>query len=298
MRSTSFQGLLGTTTLVGVLFLPSSMMCGVQAQKDDKDALIELLKKQVDLQQKQIELLQKHSKGFKMDLEFIEKHYKKELEFVDQQHKMELEVVEKYHKKDIVLLADKTKAINDLFRREIDLLKLTIKDREAIVFKIEADLKAARIRATDLEMKYRTAHERNKALLEQLREITLQLAPNQGGGKIVDDLAPKLKELDPPAVLVNGKIEKVDGTDLLISLGKDDGVNKNHTLDVYRLKPEPKYLGVIRIIDATANKSVGRLIASGNAAIRPVIRVGDLVTSKLQASDEPTKGVPKGVEKK
>src|ERR1039457_6959979 len=112
MRSTSFRGLLGTTTLVGVLFLPSSMMCVVQAQKDDKDALIELLKKQVDLQQKQIELLQKHSKGFKMDLEFIEKHYKKELEFVDQQHKMELEVVEKYHKKDIVLLADKTKAIN------------------------------------------------------------------------------------------------------------------------------------------------------------------------------------------
>ena len=39
-------------------------------------------------------------------------------------------------------------------------------------------------------------------------------------------------EPNPPAVMVNGKIEKVDADLVQISLGTDQGVNKNNTLDV------------------------------------------------------------------
>jgi hypothetical protein len=90
---------------------------------------------------------------------------------------------------------------------------------------------------------------------------------------------------NPPSVKVDGKIEVVDdkdGTTLVqVSLGRDQGVEKNHTLDVYRLRPEPKYLGMIRIVEAYNHKAVGRLISNGNPAFRPQLRANDLVTSKV-----------------
>ena len=89
---------------------------------------------------------------------------------------------------------------------------------------------------------------------------------------------------NPPAVMVNGKIEKVDGVDLvLLSLGTDHGVAKGNTLDVYRTEPVPKYLGMVRIIDAEHHRSVARLIPTSNGAYRAKLQAGDLVTSKLIA---------------
>ena len=82
-------------------------------------------------------------------------------------------------------------------------------------------------------------------------------------------------------VQVNGKVEKVEGDLMQISLGTDHGVLKNNTLDVYRLSPEPKYLGMVRIVDANLHHSVARLVPVGNAQFRTPLRVGDLVTSKL-----------------
>jgi RNA polymerase sigma factor (sigma-70 family) len=60
---------------------------------------------------------------------------------------------------------------------------------------------------------------------------------------------------------VNGVIEKIDPQDpalLSISIGSDAGLAMNHTLDVYRLKPAPLYLGKIRIVNVTAQKAVSR----------------------------------------
>ena len=86
---------------------------------------------------------------------------------------------------------------------------------------------------------------------------------------------------NPPAVNINGKIELVDGDLVQVTLGTDHGLAKNNTLDVYRVQPSPKYLGMIRIVDAKDHSSVGRLIPMGNAAFRPQLMKGDLVTSKI-----------------
>src|ERR1019366_2631264 len=88
----------------------------------------------------------------------------------------------------------------------------------------------------------------------------------------------------PPKVLLNGKVEKVDGDKVQISIGTDLGLKKGQTLDIYRLKPAPKYLGMIRIVDANPGNSVGRLIRVGDAPA-PVLREGDHVTSKLARDD-------------
>jgi RNA polymerase sigma factor (sigma-70 family) len=90
------------------------------------------------------------------------------------------------------------------------------------------------------------------------------------------------KELiPPPSTDLNGVIEKIDPKDaslLSISIGSDAGLAKHHTLDVYRLKPAPVYLGKIEIIEVSPQKAVGRRV--GNKAGALPLKVGDTVTSQ------------------
>ena len=62
-------------------------------------------------------------------------------------------------------------------------------------------------------------------------------------------------------------------------------MTKNNTLEVYRLRPDARYLGMVRIVEATANQSVGRLVPVGNAA-RADLKVGDLVASHLTPTQD------------
>lgn len=157
-----------------------------------------------------------------------------------------------------------------------------IKEREVTIVRLEADVKKLRIDAVQFEAQARTLKIQNENLLEQLREATVALAREKAGVVSADVMVIRNpNDPNPPAAKVNGKVEKVDSDLVQLSLGTDHGVNKNHTLDVYRLSPEPKYLGMVRIVDANIHSSVGRLIPQGNAAFRTPIRAGDLVTSKL-----------------
>jgi len=168
---------------------------------------------------------------------------------------------------------------------EIAHLNTVIKEREVAIVRFEADIKRYRNDAVQFEALAKTRQIQNENLLEQLRGVTLALAKVQAGVGVGDAAGGGVRDPNgpnPPAVAVNGKIEKVDGADLvLLSLGTDHGVAKGNTLDVYRTAPDAKYLGMVRIIDANHHQSVARLITTGNAAFRAKLREGDLVTSKL-----------------
>ena len=52
-----------------------------------------------------------------------------------------------------------------------------------------------------------------------------------------------------------------EGGDLVtISLGTDDGILKNHQLEVYRLGSTPKYLGRIQVIETRADQAVAKVL--------------------------------------
>ena len=87
----------------------------------------------------------------------------------------------------------------------------------------------------------------------------------------------------PPPAYVKGIIEKVERDSGLvqISIGTDAGVGKDNTLEAYRLRPRPEYLGMIRIIDANQHKAVGRLMRVPSATQQPTLREGDEVASTL-----------------
>lgn len=167
---------------------------------------------------------------------------------------------------------------------QITVLEKTISDREALIVKLEADIKVVRVQAQNFESLARARQIQNENLLEQVRDLTRTIARLESGVN-PDSINPR----DPnspnmPAVAVDGRIEKVDDKDnslIQISLGTDHGVAKNHTLIVYRTRPEPKYLGMVRVVEAYHQKSVAQLMTSGNQAFRPQLLKDDLVTSKL-----------------
>ena len=139
--------------------------------------------------------------------------------------------------------------------------------------------------ARSFEQVAKARQEQNQALLANIQELTRKLARLETGAST--DAAVTIRDPNapnPPITLVNGKIERVDGTDstlIQVTVGTDQGVAKGNTLDVYRLSPEPKYLGMVRIVDAYQRKSVARFVYTGSAAFRPQLRVDDVVTSKI-----------------
>jgi hypothetical protein len=167
---------------------------------------------------------------------------------------------------------------------EVTVLNKTIGDRQNFITTLQQDVRKFQISAQSSESLAKARQSQNEALIEENARLERELARRDTGIKgdtpvIVNPNAP-----NPPAGVVNGKIERVDdkdGTLLQINVGTDHGVNKHNTLDIYRLAPDAKYLGMIRIVEAYHQKSVARFVYTGNAAYRPQLREGDAVTSKI-----------------
>ena len=130
---------------------------------------------------------------------------------------------------------------------------------------------------------YNSEHDRNVRLLENMRQISqkLELAEkklqNLGSGVTVSE------SRNPPPEDVEGIILDTDAkTGLVtISIGSDHGISVGNTLEVFRIKPEPKYLGTIRIVDAQAHQAVGRLTAAPRYG---ALAKGDIVASKIMST--------------
>jgi hypothetical protein len=134
-----------------------------------------------------------------------------------------------------------------------------------------------------------------------LRDCLLRVLDNPDvSERLRDDLLHKVmetrrairqdeKELIPPSRKeVHGVIEKIDPKNtalVLISIGSDSGVANGQTLDVYRLKPAPKYLGKIRVIGVTPQRAIARPVGTIPANV-PALATGDNVTSLLTVAEQ------------
>jgi RNA polymerase sigma factor (sigma-70 family) len=59
---------------------------------------------------------------------------------------------------------------------------------------------------------------------------------------------------------MEGVVEKVQDNLLQLSVGSDNGVQMGERFEIYRLKPNPLYVGTAEIVDVTAHRSVARLV--------------------------------------
>lgn len=135
----------------------------------------------------------------------------------------------------------------------------------------------------NLELAYEELIAQHDALLEQVaflekvvRQHNLETDP-----RAVADLSEP-----PPAVdgiVVETRKDKTNRTKFAhISIGRDDGIQVGHELDVYRSAAhnngQAQYLGKIRIVYVTPDEAVGMVIESAKNGI---IERGDNVTTKL-----------------
>lgn len=94
-------------------------------------------------------------------------------------------------------------------------------------------------------------------------------------GAVRGDAAEERGAVGPAPADLQGLVKEVGDDGLVtITIGSDDGLSKDQTLEVFRLEPKPMYLGVIKIIELKPNQAVGRLVrAAGKEPVQPKDRV-------------------------
>jgi hypothetical protein len=168
---------------------------------------------------------------------------------------------------------------------ELKALQALVEDREKTIVKVQGDLTAAKLEAEAQRIDRERAVARAQAVLELVREkerIINQLLDKQDPGKLQNPKDPKFN--NPPEKYVKGTVKAVEKNLVQIDLGEDQGIRKDHTLEVYRLSPEPKYLGRLLVVDVTNKQSVCRLIVPPGTPA-PTLMPGDIVASKLKVPE-------------
>src|SRR5207253_2185853 len=136
-------------------------------------------------------------------------------------------------------------------KEEVKGLNTTVQNRDATILALQAESKNFRAQAIAKDNIATAMQSRNEYLLAQNQELLRKIAQqDSGGGSGGASRDPNAA--NPPPTYIKGKIAKVNPQDrnlVEISIGTDQGLNKNHTLEVYRLSPTPEYLGMIRIRD-------------------------------------------------
>lgn len=143
---------------------------------------------------------------------------------------------------------------------------------------MEKQLEDDRAAKVEAQIAANSERERNNNLLAQNEKLMKELQKRQqNGGAAPASVAGARK--NPPAEDVEGVVKATDPRSefVTITIGSDAGIQKGNTLEVYRLRPEPLYLGTIEILDVHANEAVGKPIMR----MRGQIQVGDQVSSSI-----------------
>jgi len=161
-------------------------------------------------------------------------------------------------------------------KSETDLLR----DQKSAVEKQANEFK---LRQTELNDKIRelsrmleTATNNNTDLRERVAKFSTLLRQNG----LSDDIS-AIKGLESPPT-VQGEVARVDtqNKSVEITIGSDDGLVPGHELFLYRVKPNPEFLGKIKILSVDPDQSVGRVI--GTTIQGKKIKEGDIVSSTIR----------------
>jgi hypothetical protein len=167
-------------------------------------------------------------------------------------------------------------AVVEAMKVEIKSLDERLVDQQQTILRLGLQNKEYKSEAIQARTNLQTALDRNKVLLEKLVERDRQLAAAQG-----EQAAKANREApNPPPDDIKGRVTATDdGTGwITINLGSDSGLTKGNTLEVFRLKPRPTYVGTLRIMDVRPHEAVGKLMGTGP---RGRVQKDDEVASKI-----------------
>jgi len=164
------------------------------------------------------------------------------------------------------------------FTKEVDYLKTLVATRNTQLSKWQKQVNDMRDAMVEAQINYNAEHERNERLLQENERIAKdnQRIRQVGATGTLRAEAPKR---NPPAEDIKGRVTSTDSSNglITISVGSDAGLSKGNTLEVYRLRPTPMYLGTIQILEVRPNQAVGRPVER----LRGTIQAGDEVSSNI-----------------
>ena len=167
---------------------------------------------------------------------------------------------------------------------EVAALEGRLADTNARYLRLQQDFKQEQDKEMAATIAYNSEHDRNLRLLDMHKTVVQEL---EAAKKRLANLGAAATTVamtrNPPPEDVEGVVTESDAKTGLatISIGSDHGLSVGNTLEVYRTKPEPKYLGTIRILDTQAHQAVGRLTAPPRYG---PIKEGDIVATKIISS--------------
>lgn len=168
---------------------------------------------------------------------------------------------------------------------EVKLLDGIVREREKVILALQTDIGDYRNKYVAAQNAERSARERALNLHNQLTEKERLIAKLKAGPELTLTSLRDPSFQNPPPAYVKGSIRKIhekDKTLVEISLGSDAGLDKDHTLEVYRLSPSPTYLGRLRIVEVEPHSAVGRLMrTTGTTGPQAALQMGDEVASKI-----------------
>jgi hypothetical protein len=272
------------TQVAGALLLAAFMLSvgtarGQQAQDQDDKAELKKAKEALEKARAEIAALQAQLKDAERKNAELAKQFTEEKKKVESEKAaLKLQVVtladelQKAKKANLELAAAQAVQQAEAKRRQAEAEKLQAvlaaeRKRNLDLLQQNADLKGKLVAA---QIEARSFRDRNERLTQRLKEME-KVNP---GGKI---------DRNPPKKEVEGLIKTVEEKAGLVTIdvGSDAGLAKGHTLEVFRLKPQPKYLGTLRIVDVTKKTAVGQSVGR----LSEPLKVGDRVASGLKIGD-------------
>jgi hypothetical protein len=170
-------------------------------------------------------------------------------------------------------------AVNHRLHDEITGLQADVEKRNQKITTLLDESKGWHDRFVDADLRAKSALDRNSNLLQQLEVSSKEIERLKvaGGGA-----GPRngVAASNPPPEDVHGRVKSTDAQSgyVTIDIGSDAGINRDNTLEVYRLQPEPRYLGTIRIVAVNAHEAVGRPVTTQRKGL---IQVGDEVAANI-----------------
>lgn len=278
--------------LLFALVVGGFLLIDFQTRTNWKKAYDEL-KREMSVAKQNNEVMGKTIQNLGTKLDEQTRKVSDEQEKRDRAEKKAVEDIAKYKKKmdEEILVGDKHnlniakfKTQAEALQQENKTLSKLVDIRDASLFKLEQEKDKYFKEAQQALNERDLAISRLASLQDQHKVLTLKFYETQvakKGGKgtgLKDKNAP-----NPPPFYIKGIIEQVDTEDnalVLISLGKDNGIEVGHTLEVFRKTPSAKYLGLLRIEEVTAHKAVARLVPNPYAP--PVtLKKDDQVASQI-----------------
>jgi hypothetical protein len=161
----------------------------------------------------------------------------------------------------------------------VEYAKKLMADRDNQLRDYESKNEKMREKMVDSQIAWRAEQDRNNRLLEELERLTkvAQKAEQSSGSKVATPTG--LRSKTPPPNDVEGLVKKTDADSgyVTITLGSDAEISRGNTLEVYRLKPQPVYIGTIEVVAVRPTEAVAKPLGR----LRGTIQVGDQVSSNI-----------------